>query len=105
MHVIICTVYNFQSLAVLMLHYCSGLQHCLDQIEDSKSPPPASTEGEGDQPNTTMDELDCSIDSSVVSANDQQQQQQQEQLLLDHENAVNANDIAELAARASLFCD
>lgn len=24
-----------QSLAVLMLHYCSGLQHCLDQHDDT----------------------------------------------------------------------
>lgn len=26
-----------QSLAVLMLHYCSGLQHCLDQRDDTPS--------------------------------------------------------------------
>ena len=35
-----------QSLAVLMLHYCAGLQHCMEEIEASKSNMAAAPEPE-----------------------------------------------------------
>ena len=33
---------KIQSLALLMLHYCAGLQHCLDQQEEQRQRPPTA---------------------------------------------------------------
>ena len=35
---------KIQSLAVLMLHYCAGLQHCMEEMESDRSKPTAPAE-------------------------------------------------------------
>ncbi|XP_074651149.1 PDZ domain-containing protein 8-like isoform X2 [Tubulanus polymorphus] len=44
---------KIQSLAVLMLHYCAGLQHCMDQLEENKQDEEEFT----DTQDLTSDEL------------------------------------------------
>lgn len=71
---------KIEALMMLMLHYCAGLQHCLDQQEAEKSSPEDATEALA---------FDLSYDQPFRSS----QEEQEELLNASNELQFNANII------------
>lgn len=74
---------NIQSLAVLMLHYCSGLQRCLEEMEKdgqtgSNVSPPLSLNLPDDHSYVTEDQESTMASWTQPSKDNQEEEQQQE---------------------------
>ncbi len=62
-----------QALAILMLHYCAGLQHCLD-LEDSSVPEEPSADSEAGKTSSLSpdsDSVQSEEEESTVAASEQ----------------------------------